>query len=34
MSYEEIGKELKAWVNGEANTKLDKWLKKNAKDFT
>ena len=34
MSYEEIGKELKAWVNGEANTKLDKWFKKHAKDFT
>ena len=34
MSYEEIGKELKAWVDGEANTKLDKWFKKHAKDFT
>ena len=34
MSYEEIGEELKAWDNGEANTKLDKWFKKYAKDFT
>ena len=34
MSYEEIAEELKAWVNGEANTKLDKWFKKHAKDFT
>ena len=33
MSYEEIGEELKVWVNGEANTKLDKWFKKHAKDF-
>ena len=33
MSYEEIAEELKAWVNGEANTKLDKWFKKYAKDF-
>jgi SPP1 gp7 family putative phage head morphogenesis protein len=34
MSYEEIGEELKGWINGEANTKLDKWFKKYAKDFT
>lgn len=34
MSYEEIGEELKGWVNGEANTKLDKWFKKYGKDFT
>jgi SPP1 gp7 family putative phage head morphogenesis protein len=33
MSYEEIGKELKAWVNGEANAKLDKWFKKHGKEF-
>ena len=32
MSYEEIGKELKAWVNGEANAKLDKWFKKHGKE--
>ena len=33
MNYEEIGKELKAWVNGEANDKLDKWFKKHGKEF-
>lgn len=33
MNYEEIGEELKGWVNGEANTKLDKWFKKYGKEF-
>ena len=32
-SFDEIGVELKAWVDGETNTKLDKWFKKYGKDF-
>ena len=34
MSFDEIGEELRSWINGEANTKLDEWLKKYGKDFT
>ena len=34
MSFDEIGEELNRWVNGEANTKLDKWFKKYGKEFT
>ena len=33
MTYEEIGEELKGWINGEPNAKLDKWFKKYGKDF-
>ena len=33
MSFDEIGAELKAWIDGEANTKLDKWLMKYKEDF-
>ena len=34
MTYEEIGRELKSWVDGEPNTKLDKWFKKHRKEFS
>jgi SPP1 gp7 family putative phage head morphogenesis protein len=27
MSFDEIGEELKSWVDGKANAKLDKWFK-------
>ena len=30
---DEIGEELKSWVDGEANAKLDKWFKKYGKEF-
>ena len=33
MTFEEIGTELKSWVDGESNAKLDKWLKKYGKKF-
>ena len=33
MTYKEIGEELKGWVDGKPNTKLDKWFKKHKKDF-
>ena len=32
-SLDEIGKELRLWIDGEANTKLDKWFKKYGKEF-
>ena len=32
-SLDEIGEELRSWVDGEANTKLDKWFKKYGKEF-
>ena len=33
MSLEEIGTELRAWVDGEKNIKLDKWFKDYGEDF-
>ena len=33
MSLDEIGTELEAWINGEANAKLDKWLVKYKEEF-
>jgi SPP1 gp7 family putative phage head morphogenesis protein len=32
MTYEEIGEELRNWIDGETNTKLDKWFKKYGKE--
>ena len=32
-NLDEIGEEFKSWVDGEANTKLDKWFKKYGKEF-
>lgn len=31
--FEEIGKELRSWIDGESNLKLDLWLSKYGKDF-
>ena len=33
MSLEDIGAELRAWVDGKSNNKLDKWLKNYGEDF-
>ena len=33
MSLDEIGAELRNWVDGEANAKLDKWFKKYGEEF-
>lgn len=33
MSFEEIGTELKGWINGTSNKKLDTWFKKYGKEF-
>lgn len=33
MSLEEIGTELRSWVDGEQNIKLDKWFKDYGEDF-
>ena len=33
MSLEEIGTELRAWVDGDTNNKLDKWFKDYREDF-
>jgi superfamily II RNA helicase len=33
MSLDEIGKELRGWIDGENNPKLDKWLGEYGKDF-
>ncbi|MBS5952572.1 MAG: hypothetical protein KIB53_02050 [Paraclostridium bifermentans] len=30
---EQIGEELRSWIDGESNTKLDKWFKEYGKDF-
>ena len=32
-SLDEIGEELRTWIDGEANSKLDKWFKKYGEDF-
>lgn len=32
-SLDEIGEELRLWIDGEVNTKLDKWFKKYGKEF-
>ena len=33
MSLEEIGTELRSWIDGEQNIKLDKWFKDYGEDF-
>lgn len=33
MSLEEIGTELRAWIDGESNSKLDKWFEEYGEDF-
>ena len=33
MSLEEIGAELRAWIEGESNSKLDKWFSEFGEDF-
>lgn len=33
MSFEEIGTELRSWIDGASISKLDKWFKKYSKDF-
>ena len=33
QSLEEIGAELRDWIDGKTNEKLDKWLKDNRKDI-
>jgi SPP1 gp7 family putative phage head morphogenesis protein len=33
MSFNEIGEELRSWINGEENEKLDKWLGKYGSEF-
>lgn len=33
MSLEEIGEELRGWIDGEQNIKLDKWFEKYREDF-
>ena len=33
MSLEEIGAELRAWVEGESNSKLEKWFSEHGEDF-
>ena len=33
MSLEEIGAELRAWIEGESNSKLDKWFSEHGEDF-
>ena len=32
-SFDEIGEELRSWIDGEENKKLDKWFKKYGKEF-
>ena len=32
-SFDEIGNELKSWIDGESNNKLDKWFKDYGEDF-
>ena len=32
-SIEEIGEEFRAWIDGETNTKLDKWFEKHGEEF-
>ena len=33
MSFDEIGEELRSWIDGEENEKLDKWLGKYGSEF-
>jgi hypothetical protein len=33
MSLDEIGKELRSWIDGESNTKLNKWFSEYGLDF-
>ena len=33
MSLEEIGTELRVWIDGESNSKLDKWFEEYGEDF-
>lgn len=33
MSLEEIGEELRAWIDGESNSKLDNWFSEYGEDF-
>lgn len=33
QSLEEIGTELRDWIDGETNTKLDNWLKENISEI-
>jgi hypothetical protein len=33
MNLEDIGAELRAWVDGESNNKLDKWFSEYGEDF-
>lgn len=33
MTLDEIGTELREWINGESNSKLDKWFSEHGEDF-
>jgi hypothetical protein len=33
MSLDEIGKELRSWIDGKSNTKLNKWFSEYGLDF-
>ena len=33
MSLDDIGTELRAWIDGETNTKLDNWFNEYGEDF-
>lgn len=34
MSFDEIGTELRNWIDGESNSKLDNWFKENSDEFS